>query len=141
MTNKSKLSLLVLDEYAKTLTAKQVKKLYESKTNKKYNKALFEKITENELKPFQYWLSEYTMAEYGLPGIDDMTIIIQEFMNDSIYKDEYQLDYINDSICFYTKNIDAYEYFLDTFVELYEDILPNEIINQNIDRRYLKEAQ
>lgn len=138
--HKKYLSLNVLDEYARTLSVKQVKKLYESKTNKKYNKALFEQVAETSLQPFQYWIDEYTITEFGLPEQTELQSIICNFMDESEFANiEYNVEITEDySLCFYTKSVDAYTYFLDMFDELYGDIIPADIFKSNIDIRYLR---
>ena len=57
---KNFIPLTVLDEYTKRLTNNQINKLYESKTNKKYTKALNESDNSNK---FKLYLNSYIIAD------------------------------------------------------------------------------
>lgn len=132
----NKLSLRVLEAYAKTLTKSQVKRLYEAKTSKQYNKALFEAVGyNNEKTPYEFWIDNYVINEYGLPDPYDIKDeIIQEF-GDTLIEEIYVTD---DGLAIRTADPDTYEQILEVIQDLYPEI-PNEIINNNIDPRYLSE--
>lgn len=133
---RNKLPLQLLDEYAHTLTRSQVKRLYEAKTTKKYNKALFEAYSDNVATPYEYWIDNYTIDEFNLPDPYTIKEQICEYISDD---SEFAEMVITDAgLAIRTASADYYENIIDAIVDLYPDI-PSEVINNNIDQRYLRE--
>lgn len=62
----NKFSLQTLDEYAKTLSSKQVNMLYESKCGKSYKKKLFEHMKYQGDNYYRLYLDNFVMNENNL---------------------------------------------------------------------------
>lgn len=132
---RNKLSLQLLDEYARTLTRSQVKRLYEAKTTKKYNKALFEAYSDNTVNPYEFWIDNYTIDEFNLP---DPYIIKEQIANYIPEEDFIEMVVSDDGLAMRTADADTYELIIEAITELYPEI-PSDVINNNIDQRYLRE--
>lgn len=130
---KNKFSIHVLDEYAKKITYAQAKRLYEAKTHLKFEKALFEAKQYND-DAYVFYMDNSVFYDYigSEPGMQ-----IEDTLN-NIYDicglpGDYSCDM--DGITFITNTPVDYEKLLIFFEEEYN--IPTEIINDNIDQKYL----
>lgn len=103
-----KFSLEVLDEYAKTLTKKQVNMLYESKCKKSYEKPLYENLKYQGKDFYNIYLDNYVMNESNL----NKRIVLSRYVN----KYELQYNVVNEGVYLYTNNFDNYKSLIERLV-------------------------
>ncbi len=117
---KHNIPLNVLDEYAKTITSKQMKMLYENKLNKKYRKSLYENMKYQNDNSYNVYLDLYTLNEANMT-ID--TAIAR-------YVNKYNLQY--------NKTLDGV-YFYSNLEDNYIGLLEN-LVNDNFNPEALKNS-
>lgn len=100
--------LNVLDEYAKTISSKQSKMLYESKCKKKYKKALYEGMEYQNDDSYSIYLNAYTLDE-AKSSVDKALVR---------YVNKYHLQYniVDDGVYFYTPMAENYMGLLENLV-------------------------
>lgn len=100
--------LNILDEYAKTLSSKQVKMLYENKCNKKYKKALYENMKYQNDDSYSLYLSDYVLDEANMSTDKAMIRYINKY--------DLQYNKVIDGVHFYTPNHNTYIKLLENLV-------------------------
>lgn len=138
MIQKRNFSLNVLDEYARVLTYSQVTRLYEAKTNKKFNKSLFEKTLEIPTG-YTFYIDnsiiyDYMVDEYDISGPDDVIEFFERNWNGDLTAQFTERE--GGGVILITSDPTVYEEIL---MELEEFGIPSEIVTDGIDPRYLNE--
>lgn len=112
----SKISMELLDAYAKRISTKQARMLYEHKTNQKYKtKPLFEKMKPYTQKYVAY-VNAYTIADEL--GVNKSELIMEMHEN---YKSllealSYKID--SDAITFQTDSKQTFDSLINAFREI-----------------------
>lgn len=136
MNSKNKFSLNVLDEYARILTHAQASRLFEAKTKKKYNKALFEStITENS--KYTFYLNNATIYDDILPG--GMFDSIEDIQNYFEQNYPIEIDVVNQDEYGITLITSDPKVYNEILLDLEEMGVSPEKITDGIDELYLKE--
>lgn len=118
----SNIPLNILDEYAKVLSYKQAKKLYESKINEKYKKVIYKGSEYQNKNSFSICLSNDMLNE---AGINVNTALAR-------YVDKHQLQYncIKEGVKLYTPLVDNYISLLE---HLMSDGITKKTLCENVD--------
>lgn len=105
---KHNIPLNILDEYAKTLTSKQVKKLYEAKCKKTYKKPLYENMKYQSDDNYQIRLTKYIL-EKSNSSIRDIL---------ANYANKYDLQYniVNEDLYLYTPSKIKYKSLVENLI-------------------------
>ena len=101
--------LNVLDEYAKTISSKQVNILYESKCNKKFKKALYEGMEYQNDNSYSIYLNAYTLDE-AKSSVDKALV---RYVN----KHKLQYNVVDDGVYLYTPMAENYMSLLENLVQ------------------------
>ncbi|WQJ53799.1 MAG: hypothetical protein [Wendovervirus sonii] len=101
-----RISLDILDEYAKRLTNSQAKKLYESKNGKHYQKALYEQSNTHTI-----YLNEYTLLKKAHKKCNEFTYMLNEKYGDLMDNIYYKIE--EDALIMKTDNDKLYEQLVD----------------------------
>jgi len=97
-----RISLDILDEYAKRISDKQAKKLYEAKNGKPYVKALYEKKNAHTI-----YLNEYTLLTETHKKCNEFAYMLNEKYSDIMDSVYYKID--EDAITIKTDDDAVYE--------------------------------
>lgn len=114
--------LNILDEYAKTISSKQVKMLYESKCNKKYKKVLYENMKYQNDKSYSIYLNDFTLDEAN-SSVDKALV---RYVN----KYKLQFNKVSDGVYLYTPLEENYISLLENLVQDGFDI---DLLKENVD--------
>lgn len=104
----SNIPLHVLDEYAKQISYKQAKRLYESKLNKKYKKTIYKGTEYQNKNSFSIYLDNSVLNE---ANISTNTALAR-------YAAKYNLQYncVNEGLYFYTPLAENYMQLINHLV-------------------------
>ena len=106
---KHNIPLNILDEYAKTISSKQVKMLYESKCNKKFKKALYENMKYQNDNSFSIYLNDFTL--------DEAHSSVDKALVRYVRKHKLQYNKVSDGVYFYTPLEENYISLLENLVQ------------------------
>lgn len=110
--------LHILDEYAKTISQKQVNMLYENKCNKKYKKALYEDLKYQNDNSYSIYLNDFTL--------DEAELSVKKALVRYVNKHKLQYNVVSDGVYFYTP-------LEENYIALLEDL-----VNDGLDVDTLK---
>ena len=122
---KRNIGLTVLDAYAKRLSSKQVGMLYENRLHKKYQKSLFESLTQNDREDIEDSFSlSVSIAAANEVGISktDLIVLLSNIDRDVNYK------VTQNNIYFYTILPDVFKEMKNILTD--NDIVFNETSNE-----------
>lgn len=119
---KHNIPLNILDEYAKTISSKQVKMLYESKCNKKFKKALYENMKYQNDNSFSIYLNDFTL--------DEAHSSVDKALVRYVRKHKLQYNKVSDGVYFYTPLEKNYISLLENLVQDGFDI---DLLKENVD--------
>ena len=124
MTN---IPLNILDNYAKSLTSKQVKMLYENKCQKKFKKPLYENLKYQSDNNYKIYLDTYTLNEAN--SSIDKTLLR--------YVNKYNLQYnvVNEGVYLYTA---LPENYLSLLENLLQDGFNKNSLKNNVNTKFAK---
>lgn len=115
------ISLQILDEYAKVITAKQANMLYESKCKKKFKKQLNEGMEYQNNDNFKVYLDLFTL--------DEANSSVEKALARYVNKYKLQYNVIKEGLYLYTPYEENYEGLLEN---LYNDGFDVEALKENV---------
>lgn len=134
-----KFPISTLDTYAKAITLKQAAALYEHKTNKKATKALFENKPISQPTGYTFYLSPYIIRQHIVRKFPKKSV--EESIREILGCNFEDITFVNDvyepGIMVIIKDPDLYQGLIDALIEEFN--VPDEIIEDNIDQKYLNE--
>lgn len=115
--------LNILDEYAKIISYKQAKCLYESKLNKKYTKIIYKGTEYQNKNSFAICLNKDMLNEAG--------ITVSKALARYVTKHNLQYNCINEGVYLYTPLVDNYISLLEN---LMSDGISKKTLCENVDK-------
>lgn len=138
MIKKKNFSLKVLEEYAGILSHAQATRLYEAKTKRKYNKALFEAESYKKVsEQYSFYLDIATIYDFFITGSDEFTSIddVIQYLKEYCPTDLDVIKQHDDSLMLLTSRVTTYENLLDALDDIIDD---HAIVTDGIDPKYIE---